>query len=408
VRNKALFVALVSVVLVAAAVIAWRSTRAKPKAADEPRDPNVVEVPLDAQRNAGVTVAAAVEKSFSQVVHTTGVVSPDEARVAHIVPLSQGVVEQVYVQLGDRVSKDQPLLIYDNIELGESLGEYQNVRGALERALAQQAVSRQSLNRADALINVQAISPRELELRKAEYQQASAEVSSRQAEVARAEEKLHRYGLTDADLQKWNGSGHSLHRTASHATLRAPLAGVVTAYDVSKGEVVGRDKELFTIVDSSSVWALADVYEKDIALVSRGGDCSVTVASYPKEVFAGKITYLSDALDPASRTAKLRCVLPNLDGRLKLEMFATVTIPTRESKNVLTIPAAAVQEVNGQPVVFVRTAPNTFQKRIVDAGERTSDTVEIKTGLKAGEEVVANGSFYLKSALMRELIGGEE
>ena len=406
--RKQVIISSIVLIVIVAGVLLWRATRPKPQVAEEKHDPTTVEVAVEAQKNAGVVITAASEDRIEQVVKTTGVISPDEARVAHIVPLSQGVVEDVFVQLGDRIQKGQPLLVYDNIELGESVGEYQNFRGGLGKALAQQQVAKRSVERANSLIEVQAISPREFELRKAEYEQATAEVSSRRAELARAEEKLHRFGLTDEDLKRLDGSEHGTHRTASHNTVRAPLSGVVTKYDVSKGEVVSRDKALFTIVDTSTVWALADVYEKDIQFVARGGACAVTLVSYPNEVFKGKITYLSDALDPSSRTAKLRCVLPNTDGRLKLEMFATVNVPTKESRTGITIPVAALQEINGQPVVFVQMNPAKFEKRVVQVGERDERKAEILSGVRLGEKVVANGSFYLKSALMRELIGGED
>jgi len=408
VNRRALIAGIVVIALVVVVALLLRSRKSSSEQHEEKRDPNSVEISLDAQRNGGVELASTEERRLQQVVITTGVISPDEARVAHIVPLSQGVIEDVFVQLGDRVQKGQALLVYDNVELGESVGEYQNLAAASRKAVAQQQVARKSLDRANSLIAVEAISPRELELRNAEYEQANAEVSSRRAEAARAEEKLHRFGLTDPDISRLNGSEHSTHRTASHNTVRAPLTGVVTKYEISKGEVVGRDKELFTVVDTSTVWALADVYEKDIQFVARGGECAVTLASYPKEVFRGKIAYLSDALDPESRTAKLRCVLPNPDGRLKLEMFASVTIPTKESRNGIAVPSAAIQEINGQSVVFVQTKLTKFEKRIVELGERMPESTEIKSGLKVGEKVVANGSFYMKSALMREVIGGEE
>ncbi len=407
--RKQIIISGIVVVIVLATVLVWRAMKSTPEAAEEKHDPNVVEVAVEAQQNAGIIITAASQERLEQLVKTTGVISPDEARVSHIVPLSQGVVEDVFVQLGDRVQKGQPLLVYDNIELGESVGEFLNLRAGVEKAIAQQEVARRSVERANSLIEVQAISPREFELRKTEYEQAKADVESRRAEMARAEEKLHRFGLTEADLAKLTSAEQrGGHRSASHNTLRAPLAGVVTKYDVSKGEVVGRDKELFTIVDTSSIWALADVYEKDIQFVARGGECAVTLASYPGDVFKGKITYLSDALDPSSRTAKLRCVLPNTDGRLKLEMFATVSVPTRESRTGVTVPATALQEVSGQPVVFVQAEPTKFEKRVVQVGERDERRAEILSGIKAGEKVAANGSFYLKSALMRELIGGEE
>jgi cobalt-zinc-cadmium efflux system membrane fusion protein len=408
VNRRVLIAGIVVVVLVVAGALLLRSRKSSSELHEEKKDPNTVEISLDAQRNGGMELASTEERRLQQVVTTTGVISPDEARVSHIVPLSQGVIEDVFVQLGDRVKRGQPLLIYDSIELGESVGEYKNLLGGLDKALAQQEVAKKSLERANSLIAVEAISPRELELRRAEYQQAAAEVDSRRAEASRAEEKLHRFGLTDPDIKHLNSTEHAIHRTASHNTVRAPLAGVVTKYEVSKGEVVGRDKELFTIVDTSTLWALADVYEKDIQDVARGGECLVTLASYPKEVFRGKIAYLSDSLDPASRTAKLRCVLPNNDGRVKLEMFATVTVPTKESRTGIAVPSAAIQEINGQPVVFVQIEPTKFEKRIVELGERTPESAEIKSGLKVGERVVAKGSFYVKSALMREFIGGEE
>ncbi|HJT69341.1 MAG TPA: efflux RND transporter periplasmic adaptor subunit [Terriglobales bacterium] len=406
-RKTALIAGGVLLTLVVALLV-WRgSSRTSPQS-EEKHDPDQVEITPEAQKNAGVVIVTSAEQKIQQMVKTTAVVSADESRVAHIFPLSQGIVEDVNVQLGDRVQKGQPLLVYDNIELGESLGEYQNLVGGLSKASAQEQVAKKSLDRANNLIEVEAISPREFELRKAEYEQSQAEVESRRAEVARAEEKLHRFGMTDEDLKKISGTLHGSHRTASHATIRAPFSGVVTKYDVSRGEVVGRDKELFTVVDTTMVWALADVYEKDIRYVARGGDCLVALDSYPGQVFKGKITYLSDALDPASRTAKLRCVLANENGQLKLEMFGSVSVPTRESRTGVSIPISALQEVNGEQMVFVQTDASKFTKRSVQTGQRDEQNVEITSGIKPGEKVVANGSFYLKSALLRELIGGEE
>lgn len=403
--KRLIIISVVLVVLVLAAVFFWPANKPKVQTAEAQHDPNLVEVPAEAQKNARIVIASVSKQRIQQTVATTGVISPDEARVAHIMPLAQGIVEDVYVQLGDRVEKGKPLALYDNIELGESLGEYQNLVGAVAKAVAQQGVARRSLERANALIEVQAISLRELEVRKAEFEQAQAEVESRRAEAARAEEKLHRFGMTDADLKGVSNSMHGTHRSASHATIRAPFSGVVTKFDISRGEVVDRNKELFTVVDTTTVWALADVYEKDIQYVARGGECTVTVASYPDKVFKGKIAYLSDALDPSSRTAKLRCVLANSDGRLKLEMFANVSVPTKDERIGLSVPAAALQEIDGQAIIFVQKEPTKFEKRVVQVGEKTGKQAEILSGLREGEKVVADGSFYMKSALLRETMG---
>ncbi len=373
----------------------------------KPEDPNVVELNPEAQRNANLGLASVSEQKIEEMIKATGVVSPDETRVAHIFPLAQGIAEKPYVRLGDHVQAGQPLLLYDNIELGETVGEHLSLHGEVEKEKAQLEVARKSLDRANTLIKVEAISPRDYELRKAEELQAEAAVQSKEAELARSEEKLHRFGLTEEQVQRLRVSGEG-HRTASHNILRAPFAGIITKYDVSQGESVAREKELFTLVDASSVWVLGDVYEKDLGRIPNRGDCLVTVSSYPNERFRGQITYLSDFLDPNSRTAKLRCVVPNKDGRLKLEMFADVLIPTRSAAVAAVVPSAAVQDIDGKPVVFVQRDATHFEKREVTLGERGEQEAQILSGVRPSEKVVTAGSFYLKSALMREQIGGED
>lgn len=373
----------------------------------KPEDPNVVELNPEAQKNANLALASVGEQKIQEMIKATGVVSPDETRVAHIYPLAQGIAEKPYVRLGDHVQAGQPLLLYDNIELGETVGEHLSMHGEVAKEKAQLEVARKSVERANTLIGVEAISPRDYELRKAEELQAEAAVQSKEAELARSEEKLHRFGLTEEQVQRLKVSGEG-HRTASHNTLRAPFAGIITKYDVSQGESVARDKELFTLVDTSSVWVLGDIYEKDLGRIPGRGDCLVTVSSYPDERFRGQITYLSDFLDPSSRTAKLRCVVSNKDGRLKLEMFADVFIPTTSATAAAVVPGAALQDIEGKPVVFVQRDATHFEKREVTLGERGEQEIQILNGVRPGEKVVTAGSFYLKSALMREQIGGED
>lgn len=397
--------------LIVGLILVFILMRGKPETApkeDEITHTDVVELGEEAQRNIGLELVELKERAIRRIVKATGIVSSDQARVAHVFPLARGIVEQVAVKLGDRVRQGQPLVTYDNIELGQLIGEYLTVLGEQERLRAQQEVARKFLERARSLIDVEAIAPREFELRQAEYDQAKAAVESKKADLARIEEQLHRFGLTDKDISAMGGSDHSSHRTASHNVLRAPRDGVIIAFDVSQGELVDREKELFTIVDASTVWVLADVYEKDLGQVKAGGECRVTVAAYPDEIFTGQITYVSDFLDASSRTAKLRCVMPNHDGRLKLEMFATVEIPAVGERIAVAAPATAFQQIGEEAVVFVQRDATHFEKRVITVGERGETWIEVRKGLQRGEKVVAKGSFHLKSILQRELIGGEE
>ena len=366
----------------------------------------VVEIPEAAQKNANIEVVPVRITRLPGQLEVTGIVTPEESRVAHVRPLARGVVEKVSVSLGSRVTQGQPLLTYDNVELGQLVGEFQTEQAALRQAETNREVKRTSLARAESLIKIEAIAKQELDVRRAEFQNAEAAVASARAGVSRVEEQLHRFGLTDADVKALTPEANEApHRVGSHSTLRAPFAGVVTKLDVAAGEVVEPDEELFTIADMSTVWVLADVYEKDLAKITRDGTVAITVDAYPDRVFTGRITYVSDLIDPATRTAKVRAVVENRDGALKLDMFAKVLLGTTEEGQALTVPTDAIQQVDNQPVVFVRQSETRFERRSVQVGRWSGELVEILGGLEVDQMVVGKGSFYLKTALLRERIG---
>ncbi len=406
-------VALISAIILAIAGLWWANRSAQPPLAesaehDEPHEAGVIILNPQAQANIGLKLAESERRTVTTYIETTGTVAPNETRVAHIRPLARGLIEKVHVKLGDVVRAGQPLVSYDNIELGELIGDYLSERARLEEARAQLEVARTFLERAERLIEVEAIARKDYELRQAQYRTALATVRRQEADIAKIEEKLHRFGLTDADIERLQtGREHQFHRTASHNVLRAPFDGVIIAYDVAEGEVVGPDRELFTLVDTSTVWVLADVYEKDLAAVRVGQPVEIRVPAYPRETFTGTITYISDMIEPETRTARVRCVVSNPDRKLKLEMFATIRIPRPEGRQAILIPSQAIQEIDGRPIAFVKVGADRFERRELTLGEQTDQWVEVRSGIQPGELVVTEGSFYLKSILKREEIGGE-
>ena len=368
----------------------------------------VVELTPEAQRNATLGLIKAEERRLPTTIDLTGGVTADDARVAHIRPLARGLIERVWVRLGERVTKGQPLATYDNIRLGELVGEYLGARAVLRQSEADLDVKRKVVERGRALITLEAIAQQTLDLREAELKTADAAVARDQSTVSRVEEQLHRFGLSDADLGLLSPTGGtSPHRDASHAILRAPFDGVVTKYDVAEGEVAEPERELFTVTDLSSVWVLADIYEKDLTKVRAGTDAIVRVDAYPDRTFSGTVTYVADIIDPQTRSAKARVVVGNPGTALKLDMFARVLIPTADQRVALLVPLTAIQTVDNQTVVFVQEAAHRFTRRDVELGTTAGDVVEVRSGLRAGETVVAAGSFYLKTALLRERIGDE-
>lgn len=310
--------------------------------------------------------------------------------------------------MGDRVAAGDPLIEYDNIELGLAVGEFLNAQTELQRSLTDLDVKKKIVERSQAMLSEGAVAQTTHDLREAEYKDAQAKTAGIRATLAKIAEQIRRYGWTDEDLgnlpAKRDAAGHNI----THSVLKAPFSGVVTSFHAASGEVVEPTTELLAITDLSSLWVLADIYEKDLAYIRTGKAVRIRVPSYPEKVFEGRISYVADIIDAKSRTAKVRCLIQNGSGLLKLEMFATVEIPVEQSDPVLAVPESSLQQIDGQSVVFVRKSDKEFQKKVVQTGMKSQGYVEIKSGLNPGESIVSQGSFVLKSAFLRHLIGEEE
>jgi cobalt-zinc-cadmium efflux system membrane fusion protein len=367
-----------------------------------------VTIDEDARKTIGLKVESVERRPFAATLQTTGVVEPNATRVAHVRLLASGRVEAVQVRVGDRVRAGQPLLTYDNVELGSLVGDYLTAAAAVDRAVADADVARRALERGAKLAEAGGVSRAEYERREAEHKRTLAAVETERAALANVALKLRRFGMSDADIEGLRRSGGD-SGTRSRTVVRAPFAGVVTFTNVSPGEAVDTVQELVTVADLSTVWVLGDVYQRDIGSVRSGQQAHVSVETYPGNPFTGRVTHVSDVLDPASRTAKVRVEVPNRDGRLKPGMFVTVQLPAAGEQEVLVIPTGALQEIDGQSAVFVQSSDTSFQKRVVETGPTVAGMVPVIAGLKRGERVVTDGAFMLKSKLKAASIGeGEE
>lgn len=393
--------------LIFAAAVFWlRSGSSAGPAAQEggveaketaPTASNVLEIEPDIQRAVGLADAPVEQGAVAETIQTTGVVGPDETRLARIRPMADGRVTAVAVRVGDRVAAGQTLLTYDSITAGDLISEYRTAVAGLERATAEADVTKSSLERADNLLEMGGVAKGERERRSAEHQRALAEVNSARAAVTSLERKLRRLGISQEELESFRKGTDP--NAASRSVVTAPFSGVVTEVHAAQGEVINPDRELFTVADLSRVWLQADVYQKDIGKIRVGQNAQVMVDSYPGETFTGRVTNVSDVLDPDTRTAKVRCEVANRDGRLKLQMFATLALPISTAKEALVIPARAVQDIDGVPTVFVRVDEEHFETRAVRVGAPAGDSIEAVEGLKAGERVVTDGALMLKSRL---------
>lgn len=363
---------------------------------EEKHESKLLQMTIPAQQHVGLRTTRAAVKELQEYLHVVGTVQPIDTRIGHVRPLTRGRVERVDVRVGDRVRAGQTLATFDNIEAGEVLAEYQGAVTELQRLRLQQASAQRIAERNHELSELGAIAKKNAELSQVEAQSARESVRVQESVVAGLVSRLRRFGVEQVNL------------TNPSTVIRAPFAGVVIKAQTAPGDVFDADRELFSIADLSHVWVHAEVYEQDLGRVKVGQPAVITVDTYPGEKFYGQVTYLSDILDPQTRTARVRCEVANPGVRLKLDMFAAIELPTHFSRRALVVPASAIQDLNGSPVVFVRKTPTGFEVRPVKTGKTLEEETEIESGLREGEEVVSIGSFHLKSVALSGQIGEEE
>jgi cobalt-zinc-cadmium efflux system membrane fusion protein len=370
----------------------------KPEAAktEDKRESDLVEMSVEAQKHVALKVEPVHMRQMNEYLQVPGTVQATDSRVHIVRPLARGRLYDVLVRVGDRVQAGQTLARYDNIEAGELTTQLASAKAELQKLLVQERNLERQAERARSLAEIGAVPQKDFEQARADLQAAQESIKAQESVVAGLVARLSRYGLAE-----------SRSPGAALTTLSSPLNGVVTKLAASPGEVVEASSELFTIADLSTVWVQAEVYEKDIGRLRVGQPALITVETYPNEQFTGTVTYVSDFLDPQTRTAKVRCEVPNGSMRLKLDMFANVNLPTTFSRRTLAVPAGAVQQVGDKTVVFIQKALTKFEPRSVSGGNTVKNLVEITNGLTEGEPVVTAGAFHLKSILVGKDLGEE-
>jgi len=191
----------------------------------------------------------------------------------------------------------------------------------------------------------------------------------------------------------------------SRFEMKSPLTGIVVERMVTPGQSVGGDVNhvLFTVADLDMLQVVADVYERDLALVKEGQFAKVTVEAYPEVDFPATVAAVGDVVDPASRTIKLRAWVNNQDHRLKPEMFARLHIQVGDETRILVVPKESVLEADGKQFVFVVEEPNQYIKREVKVTNFTADQMRVLAGLSPGQRIVTKGAVLIKG---QEVKGG--
>lgn len=295
-------------------------------------------------------------------------------------------------------------------ELEQAQAEQRQDATRVAQAEARLATARQTLEREQRLARGGLLSRQALQANEAEVRAARSELQR-----ALREEQAARTGLNsarsavsaaNANLRATEGDGHT-EGGGGRITVYAPLAGVVAERAVTLGEAVERSTTLFVVEDHQSVQVNANVPERDVARVRAGQRVELTVASYPNETFSGVVQSVGNRVDVKTRTLPVRVVVPNPQGRLKPDMFATVALATDKSVRVLAVAASAIGEDGDERFVFV-AEEGGYERRDVQIGRTSGGTVEIRSGIQEGDTVVTAGVFVLKSEGAKAELKGHE
>src|SRR5437764_4457103 len=353
-----------------------------------PRGEATLTLAARAAARPGIKVEAVGEQLSPESAQqaATGVVQANAYRTVTIITLVGGRVTSVNAEVGQAVSRGQTLAVVFSDELAMTQSKYLAARAELEE-------HEKHHRRTTELVEIGAASREELE-------QATTMMKKAESEVASERQRLLLFGLAPQRVDALRSTA----QVNSEVSLPAPVSGTVISRAVNAGEVVEANKELLRVADLSSVWVVAQVYEKDLALVRVGVGASVTSDAYPGRVFRGRVTFVDPQIEQATRTAQVRVELANPNQALKLGMFVNVAFGATGAAEATapTVLASAVQNVGGQTVVFLATTdPNTYRMRSVRLGAQAGDRYPVLEGLTVGDRVVTEGSFMLRAEWLK-------
>ena len=338
-------------------------------------------------RRAGLKVEPVQTTRVDETLSCNAEVAFNGGRYAHLASRAPGIVAEVRVDLGDGVETGDVLAIIDSSELGSAKAAYLQARSLVDLWEKNQA-------------REQALFEKNVGIEK-DVIEAETELVERRVQLGNAKQRLKNLGLSDDDLAQI--VAHS--DTSSLLPLRAPFAGVIIERDAVSGEVVSTSQSLFAVADTRTMWVMLDVYESDVARLSKGQAVSVTIDAMSNRTFNGEMTWISSQVDRRTRTIQARAEVENPEGLLRANMFGRAEIHVRTIEEAVLVPESAVQWEGCCNVVFVRETDTIYQPYKVTLGYKRDGYFVVEEGLPAGESVVTQGSFLLKTEILKGNIG---
>jgi cobalt-zinc-cadmium efflux system membrane fusion protein len=333
---------------------------------------------IPSDQMAHVQVLAVQPTSLTRTLRLTGAVAYNSFHTTPVITQVSGPVSRIVVVPGQHVQRSDPLLYVASPDYSQLRTNYLKAKDA--HALAQKAYAR-----AQDLYQHHAIAEQNLE--QAESAQTQAE-----GDLAAAEAALKVMGIISPDaLVKAPPSFEAL--------VKSPINGEVVEQDVSVGQLLQTSiTQCFILSDTSTVWVLVNIYQKDLPYVHVGDAVTIQTESYP-DVFHGRISYVAASLDPNTRTLQARIETSNPGLKLKKDMYVVATVDAGTIQNAIAVPDSAVlRDSENQPFVYVEQAANQFGRRSVTLGDSMKGRTQVISGLNPGDRVIGDGSLFLQFA----------
>ncbi len=368
------------------------------KAEDEGHIHEELRVPPERQKKWGIVVGTVENQNTSAQISLPGVLSLNQNKTAYISSFVQGRVESLTVDLGSKVKKGQILITINSPDFARTQADFLRARARLN-------LSQKEFERAKVLLKESAIEEREFLRREAEYERLSTEYGVLGS-------TLHSYGITHSQIEELikkcaliKDDLYKCEIADPLLPIRSPINGTVIHREVIIGEHIKPERVLFVISDLTSLWCILDAYEKDIPFIHKEAEVSIQSSLYSQH-FSGRITYVSETLDERLRTVKIRVEVDNKDRLLKPNMYVQGIIKgASEGQGLLVVPEDAIQNLNGEKIVFVPEEENVFKVQHVQIAERIGGQRIITFGLREGDRVVIQGAFALKTELSKAAFG---
>ena len=373
---------------------------------DDHDEPHEGEISLTAAavEHHGIALDQAEQRELRETFSAPARLAYNEDALAHVGTLVSGRVSRLAKGVGDRVAAGDVLFVIDSAELGAAQNDHLAKLAQLAAATTAFQIAEQYFKSGKELSAAEAVSRVEVQKREVALRAAEAQFKSAQAALASGRNRLQLFGMTQPGIAQLEETG----AIRPQAEVRAPIAGTVVERAVTLGETVSPEQpRLFVVAGLGKLWLLVEAPPARSASLKAGQSVTLNDPATGRSATA-VLDYVSPVASPGARTVRARAVVDNRDGLWRPGVFVTAKLPVGAAVvRSVAVPAKAVQDIGGQPVVFVPVPgeANTFEVREVAVGPEVDGWLPVKRGLVDGEALVVEGGFLLKAELGKAMAG---